>query len=262
MTLLAGFRELYDYRELLQTWALREIKARYKQSLFGFAWAIFQPLAFSAIYVLVFSYIFKVPSDGIPYPIFVYSAILPWTFFARAIVGGVPSIVANINLVTKIYLPRAMFPLAAIATHFIDFLCGLVVFIALMIYYRVPPNPAMGLLPVLFLIQLLLIAGVVLGASAINVFYRDVNQMTPLLLQLWMYACPIIYPVSLVPDWLRPWYMLNPMAVIIDAYRQVILKAQLPAWNHLGMAAIISLAVFCLGYVTFKRLEGRFADLI
>ena len=262
MAILENFRELYDYRELLWMWTLRGIKARYKQSLFGFAWAVFQPLALSAVYVLVFSYVVRVPSEGIPYPIFVYSAMLPWTFFARALGGGVPSVVGNMNLVTKIYFPRAIFPLSAIATSFVDFLCGVVVFVALMAYYRVPLNPAMGLLPALFLIQLLLTAGVSLGAAAINVFYRDVNQMVPLLLQIWMYACPIIYPVSLVPDWLRPWYMLNPMAGVIHAYRQVILKGQLPAWDTVGIAAGVSLIAFALGHLIFKRLEHQFADII
>jgi lipopolysaccharide transport system permease protein len=262
MTLLAGFRELWDYRELLWVWTLRGIKVRYKQSFFGFAWAIFQPLALTAIFVLVFSYFVRLPSDGIPYPIFVYSAMLPWSFFSRSVIGGIHSLVGNMNLVKKIYFPRAIFPTAAIAAHFADFICGLVVFLALMIYYRVPLNPAMGMLPVLFLIQLLLTTGVSLGASAINVFYRDVNQMAPLLLQIWMYACPIVYPVSLIPDWLRPWYMLNPMAVIIDAYRGIILKGQWPDMPMVGVAAALSLSIFALGYLIFKRLEDQFADVI
>jgi len=262
MRVSENLRELYDYRELLWVWTLRGIKVRYKQSFFGFAWAIFQPLALTTIFVLVFSYFVRLPSDGIPYPIFVYSAMLPWSFFSRSVVGGIHSLVGNMNLVKKIYFPRAIFPTAAVAVHFVDFVCGLVVFLALMVYYRVPLNPAMGMLPVLFLIQLLLTTGVSLGASAINVFYRDVNQMAPLLLQIWMYACPIIYPVSLIPDWLRPWYMLNPMAVIIDAYRSIILKGQLPDMPMVGMAAALSLGIFALGYLVFKHLEDQFADVI
>lgn len=262
MSVLAGIRELYDYRELLWMWTLREIKARYKQSLFGFAWAIFQPLTLTAVFVLVFSYFVRLPSDGIPYPIFVYSAMLPWSFFTRSIIGGIHSVVGNMNLVKKIYFPRAIFPMAAIAAYFVDFICGLAVFLALMVYYRVPLNPAMGMLPVLFLIQLLLTSGVSLGATAINVFYRDVNQMAPLLLQIWMYACPIVYPVSLIPDWLLPWYLINPMAVIIDAYRGIILKGQWPDMPIVGMAAALSLGIFAFGYLIFKHLEDHFADVI
>jgi len=262
MTLLVSIKELYDYRELLWMWTLRQIRVRYKQTLFGLAWAVFQPLALSIAYVLIFSYVVRVPSEGIPYPIFVYSAMLPWTFFARALGMAIPSVVANMNLVKKIYFPRAIFPLAAIATCLVDFLCGLVVFIAMMVYYHVPVNSAMGVLPVLFLMQLLLTAGVTLGAAAINVAYRDISRMVPLLLQLWMYACPIIYPLSLAPDWLRPWYMLNPMAVLIHAYREVILKGQLPLLDTVGIAAIVSLMTFAAGYLIFEHLEGQFADII
>jgi len=262
MTVLENLRELYDYRELLWMWTLRSIKARYKQSLLGLAWAIFQPLSLTIAYVLVFSHVMRFPSDGIPYPIFAYSAVLPWSFFARSVSSGIPSVVHNMNLVTKIYFPRAVFPLSAIAASFVDFLSGVGVFIGLMVYYRVPINPAMGLLPMLFLIQLLLTAGVSLGASALNVFYRDINNMIPLLLQLWMYACPIIYPVSLVPAWLQSWYMLNPMAGIVHSYRQIILKAQLPDWPTVGMAGVISLLIFAGGYLIFRKLEDSFADII
>ena len=262
MAVLLDIKELYDRRDLLWVWSLREIKARYKQTLFGFAWAVFQPMALSLLYVIVFSYVVRVPSEGIPYPIFVYSAILPWSFFARAIGAGTSSVVANMNLVKKVYFPRVIFPLAAIATSLVDFLCGLAVFIAMMICYRVPISPAMGILPALFMIQLLLTTGVALGGAAINVAYRDINQMVPLLLQLWMYACPIIYPLSLVPDWLRPWYTLNPMAVVIDGYRQVILKGQIPPLGAIGVAAAIALVAFLIGYLTFKYMEAQFADII
>ncbi|RME74317.1 MAG: ABC transporter permease [Chloroflexi bacterium] len=262
MVSLSAFRELYDYRELLYVWSLRDLKARYKQSLFGFAWAIFQPLALTAVFVVAFSYFIRLPSDGLPYPIFVFAAMLPWSFFARSLNTGITSIVLNMHLVTKIYFPRAIFPLTNIVTGFADFLMGLVVFIGLMFYYQVPLNPAMLTLPLLFVVQLLLMAGLALGASALNVFYRDIGQMTPLLLQIWMYACPIIYPLSIIPDWIRPFYMLNPMAVIIHSYRQVILQGQAPNWGEVGLAAVISAAVFVGGYLIFKRLEDQFADII
>jgi len=262
MALTSTFRELYEYRELLWVWSLRDVKARYKQSIFGLAWAVFQPLALTAVFVIAFSYFVRLPSDGIPYPIFVYAAMLPWSFFTRSLGSGISSVVGNMHLVTKIYFPRAIFPLSSIATGFIDFLFGMLVFVGLMFYYQVPLNPAMVLLPLLFLIQLMLMGGIALGAAALNVFYRDINQMVPLLLQIWMYACPIIYPLSLVPDWIRPWYLLNPMAVVIHAYREVILKAQFPDWSILGLAAGMSLVIFAGGYLIFKQLEDQFADII
>lgn len=262
MGLATQVKTLVGYRELFWMWVLRELKARYIQSLFGVAWAILQPIATSAIFVLVFALFVKIPSDGIPYPIFVFAAMLPWNFFTRSIGSGVVSIVANMNLVTKIYFPREILPLSTVFSNFVDFLCGAVVFIVLMIAYRVPARPSILLLPVLLLIQIILTAGISFLMSALNVYYRDVNQMTLLVLQLWMYACPIIYPTSLVPAWLLPYYLLNPMAVVIDGYRKVLIQGVLPDWGQLGIAAAISLFVLWFGYTIFKRMEDKFADVI
>ena len=260
--MLTGIQELYSYRELVAMWALREIKGRYTQSVFGLAWAVFQPIALSLVYVLVFAYIVRVPSDGIPYPLFVFTAQLPWSFFSRGLSGAVPSIVTNMNLVTKIYVPRATFPLASIAAYFMDFVWGLLVLIAMMLYYAVPINAAMPFVIVLFAIQVLLMAGLALIASALNVFFRDIGQMLPLLLQIATYACPIIYSLSLVPERLRPFYMLNPMAVIIDGYRSVLFKGTLPDLGYVAIAAAISLAIFIAGFALFHSLEDQFADVI
>lgn len=262
MSVFVDFKELVTYRELLWIWSLRDITARYKQSLFGLAWAIFQPLALTAVFVVAFSYFVRLPSDGLPYPLFVYTAMLPWSFFVRSLNFGVSSIILNMNLVTKIYFPRVIFPLASVAISFVDFLCGLLVLIGLIVYYQAPLSPALAILPLLFLIQIILMTGIALGGAALNVFFRDVGQMIPLLLQVWMYACPIVYPVSSVPEWLRPWYMLNPMAVIIHGYREAMLKGQFPDWSEVGLAAGISLIIFISGYYTFKRLEDQFADII
>jgi len=255
-------RELHQYRELLWIWSLRDIKARYKQSLFGFAWAVFQPIALTAVFVIAFSFFIQLPSDGIPYPVFVYTAMLPWTFFTRALAMGIGSLVYNMNLITKIYMPRVTFPLAAIATGFVDLLFGTLVLAVLIALYQLPIYPTIAFVPVLFLVQLALMIGLTLAGSALNVYYRDVGQMVPVLLQVWMYACPIVYPLSVVPEWLRPLYMLNPMAVIIHGYRQVILMGELPNAYELGLAAVISFVILVGGYRIFKRLEGRFADII
>jgi len=262
MSLFAGVKELAQYRELLWVWSVRELKARYKQSIFGFAWAIFQPIALTMAFVVAFSYFIKIPSDGIPYPIFSYSAMLPWTFFVRGLSLGIPSIVQNMSLVNKIYVPRMIFPLAAILTSFVDYLCGLVVFLGMMVFYRVELTPAMAFVPILFLIQLILMIGLTLGGAALNVYFRDISQMVPILLQLWMYASPIIYPLSQVPEWLRPYYMLNPMAVVLNGYRQTLFFNQLPDASYIGLAFAVSLLALFLGYFVFKKIEARFADII
>jgi lipopolysaccharide transport system permease protein len=260
--MLANLRTLYGYRELLWTWTLRDIRVRYKQSLLGVMWAILQPLAVTVMFTVVFAYIVRVDTGGVPYPVFSFTALLPWTFFASAISFAVPSLINNITLVTKVYLPREIFPLAAIGGSFVDFLIASVVFLGMMVYYRVPLHPTLVLVPVLLLIQILLALAVSLFASAINVFYRDVRFIVPLALQLWMYATPVIYPVEFVPEWLRPYYLLNPMAGLIEAYRDVALHGVWPNWTYLGLAAGISLVLFVLGYLYFKHVEWQFADII
>lgn len=259
--MISGISELYARRELLLMWTMREIRARYTQSRLGLVWALFQPVVLSLIYVFV-ALILKIPSDGVPYPIFVYVAQLPWSFFSRGLLGAVPSIVGNMNLVTKIYVPRATFPLATIIAYFVDFVCGIGVLAVMMVFYRIPFTPALPFVFVLLFIQLMLMAGLGLLASALNVFQRDIGQVMPLLLQLATYACPIIYPLSQVPASIRPYYMLNPMAVIIDGYRQVIFKGTLPALQDVMIAAAVSLVALILGYVVFRQKEDQFADII
>jgi len=241
---------------------LRDIRVRYKQSLLGAAWAILQPLALMIVFTVVFSFFARVPTDGVPYPIFSYTALLPWTFFATAIGFAVPSLVNNMNLVTKVYFPREILPISAMGASFIDFLIASLVYIGLMVFYRVPLNATMLLVPVLLAVQMTLTGGVILFASAVNVFYRDIRFVVPLGVQIWMYATPIIYPVALVPERFRLIYMLNPMAVLIDSYRAIALRGEWPNWGCLGFAAVLSGVVFVLGYLYFKRVEWQFADII
>ena len=260
--MLSHFRELLRYRELLISWTLRDIKVRYKQSVLGIAWAILQPFSMMVIFTVIFSFFVKIPTDGVPYPIFAYTALLPWTFFANSLSFAVPSLVNNMNLVTKIYFPREIFPLAAIIASFVDFSVASVIFVGMMVFYRIPLSLSLLLVPLIVLIQIILMVGVSLFASALNVFYRDVRFVIPLGVQLWMYATPIIYPLSLVPERLRPFYMLNPMVGIIDSYRKVILSGQWPDFNSLALAAGISLASFLGAYWYFKNAEMEFADVI
>ncbi|MFV2045655.1 MAG: ABC transporter permease [Anaerolineales bacterium] len=253
--------ELIKYRELLGIWIGREIKIRYKQSFLGAAWAILQPLALMLVFTLVFSRFVQVPTDGIPYPVFSYTAVLPWTFLATAIAFGVPSLVSNMNLVTKTYFPREILPLGAIGASFVDFIVASSIFVVMLYIYDVQLTSFALWVPVLLLLQILLTIGITLLASSIIVFYRDVRFIVPIALQLWLYATPIIYPASLVPESLRTLYALNPMVGIIEGYRATLLFGQPPP-NSIIVSAVVSVFLVALGYFMFKRLEPSFADII
>ncbi|MBN1659127.1 MAG: ABC transporter permease [Anaerolineae bacterium] len=253
---------LSQYRDLLWLWAAREVRVRYKQSLLGVAWAILQPLALTVVFTLIFSLMVRVDTQGIPYPIFAYSALVPWTFFSTALSFGIPSLVNNMNLVTKIYFPREVLPLASIGAALVDFSAASVVFVGMLILYGVRPDAhALWIIPLLG-IQLVLTMGVTLLGSATIVFFRDVRFVVPLLIQIWMYATPIIYPTDLVPKSLRPYYFLNPMAGIIDGYRRALLMGEAPQMTALLSSTVISCLLLVLGYAFFKRVEPLFADLI
>jgi lipopolysaccharide transport system permease protein len=255
-------RELIDARELLFSWTLREFRVRYSQSVLGAAWAVLQPLALMAIFTVVFSLFLRVPTQDIPYPIFAYSALLPWTFFVNSLSTAIPSLVMNFNLVSKVYFPREILPLAAIAVGFVDFVIASVIFVAMAVAYQIAIGPAVLWLPLALLVQVILTLALSLWASALNVFYRDIRFVVPLALQLWMYATPVIYPLETVPAWLRPFYLLNPMATLIDTYRRLLFFNQAPDWPHFAAAALLSLAGLALAYGYFKRAERQFADLI
>ncbi len=261
-SLLNHLRSLFRYRELLWMWTLREIKVRYKQSLLGIAWAILQPLSLMVIFSVVFSIFVPLPTDGVPYPIFSYTALLPWTFFTTAITFGVPSLTNNMHLVTKIYFPREILPMAVIGAALVDLGAAATVFLGMLLFYRVQIGVAFLLAPVLLLIEIALALGVVFFASAVNARFRDVRFVVPLAMQLWMYATPIIYPMSLVPERFRLLYQLNPMAVLIEAYRSVILHRQMPTGGMLALVAGLSFTVLVLGYWYFKTEERTFADII
>jgi lipopolysaccharide transport system permease protein len=260
--MLANIQELSAHRGLLISWVIRDIKVRYKQSLMGAAWAILQPLSATFIFAVVFSRFVRVPTDGIPYPIFYYSALLPWTFFSSSITFGVSSLVSNMSLVTKIYFPREILPLSAVLASMVDFFIASLIFVGMMIFYQVPLNASLVCIPLLLLIQITFTVGIVLLTSAMNVFYRDVRFVVPLGLQLWMYLTPIIYPLSMVPERLRAVYMLNPMASIIDSYRRIILLGEWPSFPYLVLGGAVSVVLLIVGYWYFKRSEAAFADII
>jgi len=254
--------ELYRHRELLWIWTLREIKIRYKQSVVGVGWAILQPLVLMLAFTIVFSFLTRMPSEGAPYAVFSYVALLPWTFLATSIAFGVPSLVNNINLVTKIYFPREILPIASVIAAFVDFLVAALVLVGLMWFYGVPVRPAILWVPLAIGIQMALTLGIVFLMAAVNVRYRDIRFLVPLGMQLWMYASPVIYPVNVVPESVRSWYMLNPMSVLIETYRGALLYGRTPHITDIAVTAVISVALLIAGYWHLKRAEGSFADII
>ncbi len=255
-------RVFVQHRDLLLTWILREVKVRYKQSVIGILWAVLQPLALMLVFTAVFSVLARVPTGGIPYPVFSYSALLPWTFFSASITFGVPSLVNNMTLVTKIYFPREILPISSVAAAFLDMCVASALFAVMLAAYQVRISWVILWTPLLLLIQVTLSLGVVFLLSAVNVFYRDVRFVLPLLVQVWMYASPIVYPLSLVPERYRLLYMLNPMAGLMDSYRRVLVLRQAPAWGYVGLSAAVAVLAFVVGYAFFKRSEGAFADVI
>ncbi|MBN1875874.1 MAG: ABC transporter permease [Anaerolineae bacterium] len=253
---------LFRYRDLLWLWLLREVRVRYKQSLLGIGWAVAQPLALTVIFTLVFSRLVPVDTGSIPYPLFSYTALVPWTFFATSMNFGINSLINNMNLVTKIYFPREILPLASIGAAFVDFLVSAVILAGMMLLYGIRPGwIALWVVPLLIL-QIALTIAVVLLGSAVLVFFRDVRFVVPLLVQIWMYATPIIYPVTRVPAQFQTLYFLNPMAGVIDGYRRVLLMGESPLSSTLIPGAIVTLGLLIIGYIFFKRSEPVFADLI
>ena len=260
--MIENLRILASYRDLLWLWSLREVRVRYKQSFLGMAWAIVQPLVLTLVFTVIFSRLIQVDTGNIPYPVFAYTALVPWTFFATAIAFGIPSLVNNMNLVTKIYFPREILPLASISAAFVDFGMAALVLVGLMIFYGFWPTvESLWIFPLL-LLQLSLTVGVTLIGAAIIVFQRDMRFVIPLLTQVWMYATPIIYPVDLVPVKWQKFYFLNPMAGIVDGYRRALLEGLPPRMEAIAIGTVVTAVLLITGYYGFKRAEPVFADLI
>lgn len=260
--MLKNIKILYEYRELLISIATRDIKVRYKQSFLGIGWALLQPLSLMVVFTLVFSRFAKVPTNGIPYPIFSYCALLPWILFANSLSYGIPSLVNNIHLVTKIYFPREIFPIATIFACFIDFLIGSIIFIGLLFYYKISISIYILFIPILLIIQILLTLGIVFFLSALNVFFRDIKHIIPLAVQLWMFLSPVAYSLSSVPDRFRGLYIFNPMVGILDGYRAIILSREMVDINSLIISFTFSIVLFFFSYRFFKKMEMKFADII
>ena len=254
--------ELWEYRELLVFLTWRDIKVRYAQAALGATWAILQPLLTMVIFSVIFGQLAQLPSDGIPYPVFSYVALLPWQLFAGALQRAGTSLVGNSNLLTKVYFPRLVIPLSAVAAGLVDFALSFVVLLGLMLFYHIKPTLAIFALPFLILLALLTALAVGMWLSALNVKYRDVQHAIPFLVQAWMYASPVAYSIGLIPDgkW-RILYGLNPMAGVIQGFRWALLGAAPP--NGLMIISVLIVALLLLsGLYYFKRMEKTFADVV
>ena len=269
--MIAELREIWLYRELLWNMTLREFQVRYRQSFLGGVWAVMQPLSLTIIFMFI-SWIRPLPSDGKPYLLFGYGALMQWTFFSESLRLSIPSLVGNSVLVKKIYFPREVLPLATVIVSFIDFCIAFVVLIGLLVFYRVtgrydvPFSVNLLWMPLILLIQVLLTLGISFFLSAINVTYRDVKHTVPLLLQLWLFASPVIYSASALKEksaaLYRVYMLINPMAPLITSYRTVLLDGAPPDLAYLGGAAAVSAALCVGGYAYFKRVDSLFADIL
>ena len=262
-TLAGHARELFKRRELLWLITQREIKVRYKQSALGVSWALLQPFSLMVVFTVFFSGFARINSGEIPYPLFSYAGLLPWTFFSTALSFAVPSLIANSHIITKIYFPREIIPLASVLAAFLDFVVASVLFIAMLAFYHITPTWNLGYVAPLLLIQVAFTIGICLLLSAITVLYRDVRHILPLAIQIWMFVTPILYPATIVSERWRTWYFaINPMAVIIDGCRRAVIQGLPPDLKYLSLTAAISCLLLFGGYKVFKSLEREFADIV
>jgi lipopolysaccharide transport system permease protein len=260
--LASGLKELWHYRELLYFLIWRDVKVRYKQTAIGAAWAIIQPLMTMIIFTMVFGKFANMPSDGLPYPIFSFAALLPWTYFSKALNQSVSSVVADANLITKVYFPRLLLPISAVVGGLIDFAIAFIFLLAMMAWYGLAPQWGIVLLPFFVLLTMLTALSVSVWLSVINVRYRDVGQAIPFLVQIWLFASPVAYPASVVPENWRSLYYLNPLAGIIEGFRWALLGSQNPPIVSLLSTTAVVLALLYGGIVFFKRMEKTFADVV
>jgi lipopolysaccharide transport system permease protein len=259
----AGFqcRELWGYRELLRFLIVRDIKVRYKQTVLGGLWAVLQPFMNMVVFTIFFGHFAKIPSDGLPYPIFVYAALLPWQFFCSGVGSSGNSLVASSHLISKVYFPRMIIPAASLGAGCLDFLIAFIILVLMMIYYSIYPGVGVFLFPFLMVLVASASLGVGMILAALNVAYRDFRYVIPFLVQLWLFATPVIYPVSIVPAQWRWLVNLNPMAGLITGIRSSLLNLPL-SWPDIWISGMISMGLFVTGIVYFKKMERRFADII
>lgn len=255
-------KELYAYRELLYFLIWRDIKVRYKQTALGAAWAIIQPFFTMLVFSLFFGRLAKMQSDGLPYPVFAYAALVPWTFFAQGLSQASDSLVGSANLIRKVYFPRLAIPVGTVAGGVVDFVLAFGVLLLMMFYYGVRPGWQIVWLPLLLLLALVTALGVGLWLSALNVKFRDVKYVVPFVTQFWMFLTPIAYPSSLLPEVWRPVYALNPMVGVVEGFRWALLGTDTAPGPMLGVSATVAVLLLAGGAFVFRRMEKSFADVV
>lgn len=257
-----NLNELWRYRELVYFLIWRDVKVRYKQTVLGAGWAIIQPFFTMVVFSLVFGRLAKIPSDGIPYPIFSYAALVPWTFFANGLGKASISLVGNSNLIKKIYFPRLAIPIAAVLSGIIDFVLAFTLLIGMMFYYGIVPTSNVIWLPLLLMLSLFTSLGVSLWFSTMNVQFRDVQYIMPFITQLWLFATPIAYPSSLLPEPWRTLYGINPMVGVVEGFRWALLGTHSSPGPIVMVSTLVAVALLVSGALYFRRMEKTFADVV
>ena len=252
--------ELWEYRELLGFLIWRDLKVRYKQTVIGAAWAVIQPVMTMVVFSIFFGGLAKIPSDGVPYPIFAYTALVPWMYFAGALSGATSSVVDHGRMISKVYFPRLILPAAPVVGGLVDLAIALLVLVGLMLWYRITPSPALLMLPFFLLLAMDAALAVGLWLAALNALYRDVRYVVPFLVQFWLFASPVAYPSSLVPEQWRTLYGLNPMVGVIDGFRWALLDTGQPPGPLTAASALVVLVLLVGGLAYFRRVERVFAD--
>jgi len=257
-----GFRELWEYRELLYFLMWRDIKVRYKQTALGAAWAIIQPVFMMLVFTLFFGKLAKVPSDNLPYSVFTFTALLPWQLFSHALTESSNSLVSNQNLISKVYFPRLVVPISAVLGGLVDFAIAFVILLGLILYYGIVPSWAIFTLPAFVLLAVATALAVGLWLSALNVQYRDVRYTIAFLIQFWLFATPVAYPSSIVPEKWRALYGLNPMVGVVEGFRWALLGKANPPGIQLWVSCAVVVLLLTAGLYYFRRMEQQFADIV
>lgn len=255
-------RELYEYRDLFRFLVWRSLKVRYAQSVLGIGWAILQPVAQMVVFTAVFGSLVGIPSEGLPFAVFTYTAILPWTFFSTSLAEATESLVAQAQMVSKVFFPRILLPLAAVVSRLVDFVIAAAVLGGLLVWYGIRPTPAVAAVPLLVVVLAAFSAGAGMWLSALAIQYRDVKYAMNFLIQLFMYAAPVVYPVRLIPEDLRLLYALNPLVGVVEGFRAGILGTGPLPWGWMAEGAVVAMTILVSGALYFRRKERVFADVV
>ncbi|MFC1584223.1 ABC transporter permease [Fibrobacterota bacterium] len=259
---LVDFKEVWAYKDLLYFLVWRDVKARYAQSVLGIGWAVIQPVFRMIVFTIIFGRLAKINSDGVPYAIFSYVALVPWTYFSSALGGASSSVIGSSGMLTKVYFPRLIIPLSSVFSKLVDFIIAFFIVFGLLLYYKMAPTMWVIVSPLLVLIMMLSAAGLGMWLTALAVQYRDINYAMSFLIQILMYAAPVVYPLSLIPERYHLIYSINPMVSVIEGFRSAFLATNPMPWDLIGIGMISAVVLFTTGTLYFRRMERIFADVV